>query len=151
MEQLEGLFSTICGRFGMQIVSQSVTQAQIRLVLRINPQQTRNWLVAGQHLLRVSRRSEWTYDLSRHYFLRGGDDGVMVWAWRVIFQHQDIASQIPSIIAAMNSAPRARFEIEEQQLPGVTGQRRTMNERGKGASAAGTPPLLIRQRMGGVG
>lgn len=151
MDPLESLLSTICNRFGMQVVNQNVSQSQVRLVLRINPQHTRNWLVAGQHLLRVSKRSEWTFDLSRHYFLRGGDDGVMVWAWRVIFQHQDIMSQVPSIISAMSSAPRARFEIDEQQLPGVTGQRRTMNDRGKGASAAGSTPLLIRQRMGMMG
>ena len=147
MKQLDELLSALCGRFGMQIVSQNVTPNQIRLLLRISPQHTRNWLVAGQHMLQAASSSPWNFDLSRHYFLRG-QGGVMVWGWRVIFQHEDIAAQIPSIIVALGSAPRARFEVEEQPLPGVTGQRRTMNDRGKGASSEGTPPLLLRMRMG---
>ena len=52
-------------------------------------------------------------------------------------------------MAVIESCPRAKFEVEEQALPGVSGQRRTMNARGKGASSAGSVPLIVQQRSGG--
>ena len=146
MEALDVLLAALSARFGMQPVSQNATKSQVRLVLRIGSQHTRNWIVGAQHLLQVSQRSPWNLDLSRQYFLRGD---VMVWGWRLILQHEDIAAHLPAIVQAVNSAPRAKFEVEEQALPGITGQRRMMNERGKGASAGGTIPMLIRQRVGG--
>lgn len=147
MEELVNQLLTVMhARFGMQVVTQNASANQVRLVARVQPNFTRNWLVGAHHMLQCSQREPWNLDLSRQYFLRGE---LMVWGWRLIFQHPELEKCLPSIIQAVQTSPRARFEVEEQQLPGVTGQRRVMNpETGKGASSAGTPPLLIKQRAG---
>jgi hypothetical protein len=115
------------------------------VVGRVGPDHKRNWVVGIQHLLVQEQSKPWNVDISRQYFLR---NGVVVWGWRLIFQHEDIEAMCGDIIKVIAAAPRARFEVEEQALPGVTGPRHTMTARGKGSAAAGTPPLIIQRRGG---
>jgi hypothetical protein len=140
-EQAQALLNALHSRFGYEMRTHDVRPNQIRFLGKVPPEYSRNWVVGMRHLLLKSMASTWNFDLSRQYFLRGEQ---MVWGWRLIFQHEDIGSQVGDIITSINAAPRARFEVTEQRLPGVKGQRRTMNAKGKGASAAGTPPLLIQ-------
>ena len=103
-----------------------------------------------RHILEAANSGvPWKADISTSYFLREADKS-MVWAWRVIFQHSDVSTQVQSIVAAIQSAPRARFEVVEQPLPGVTGWRSTMNAKNKGAAPVGSANLLIHQRAGTV-
>jgi hypothetical protein len=145
MSGSDTVLANLTSRYGFQVVTQNVSTSQIRVVGRVHPNHRRNWIVGMQHLLLQASRSPWNVDVSRQYFLRGE---LMVWGWRLIFQHEDVEQVCPAIVAALQGAPRARFEVEEQALPGVTGQRHTMTEGGKGMAPAGTPPLLIRQRAG---
>jgi hypothetical protein len=139
------LLEALHTRFGFETVNQNVGQRQVRVVGRIAPEYRRNWVVGIQHLLSQEQNRPWSVDISRQYFLR---NGVVVWGWRLIFQHEDIAGMCADIIATISNAPRARFEVEEQALPGVTGQRTMMTSGGKGAAPAGTPPLLVQRKTG---
>jgi hypothetical protein len=140
-EQAQALLNALSNRFGFEMRTNDVRPNQIRFLGKIPPEFSRNWIVGIRHLLVKSLTSPWNLDVSRQYFLRGEQ---LVWGWRLIFQHDDIDSQIADVITAIGAAPRAKFEVVEQRLPGVKGPRRTMNDRGKGASSAGTPPLLIQ-------
>ena len=132
-------------RFGFETVDVNEAPNQIRIIGRVVQAHTRNWLIGVHHLLATAEATPWNLDISRQYFLR---DGSLVYAWRMIFQHAEVATHIPQIVSAIAGAPRARFEVEEVAIS--QGPRTMMNERGKGAASAGTPPLLIRQRMGGM-
>jgi len=140
-EQAQALLSALHSRFGFEMRTHDVRGNQIRFLGKVPPEFSRNWIVGIRHLLMKSLSSPWNLDVSRQYFLRGEQ---MVWGWRLIFQHDDINSHIADIITTISAAPRAKFEVTEQRLPGVKGQRRVMNAKGKGAASADTPPLLIQ-------
>ena len=144
MNEADKLIGVLKARHGYEVVEQSVSEGQIRLFGRVLNESSRNWAPACHHLLTNERTHEWNLDLSRRYILR---QDMMVWGWRLIFQHPAIVTQIPSIITVLNSAPRAKFEVEEQALS-VIGPRRTMSENGKGAAPSGSVPLIVRQRAG---
>lgn len=146
MSTPDQLLQALNRRFGFETVTQNVGTKQIRVVGRVSPDYKRNWLVGIQHLLTQEQSSPWSVDISRQYFLR---NGVVVWGWRLIFQHEDLEAMCTDVIATVSNAPRARFEVEEQALPGVSGQRHTMTSKGKGAAPAGTPPLLVQRKVGG--
>lgn len=145
MSDPQALIDVLQQRLGFETVKPTITENQIRLAGRVGQAHTRNWVVASQHLLTVQGSAPWSLDLSKHYFLRAEQ---MVYTWRLIFQAENIAQYIPHIIGSIQNAPRARFEVEEQALPGVKGQRAMMNKRGKGASAAGSVPMIVRQKSG---
>jgi hypothetical protein len=146
MSDAQELIKVLHQRLGYETVKPTVSANQIRLAGRVGTAHMRNWVVAAAHLLQVAEGATWSLDLSKHYFLRAGQ---MVYTWRLIFQAENVAQHLPSIIGAINNSPRARFEVEEQALPGVNGPRTMMNKRGKGAASAGSTPMLIRQRAGG--
>lgn len=145
MSTPDQLLQALNRRFGFETVTQSVGTKQLRVVGRVGADHKRNWLVGIQHLLTQEQSRPWSVDISRQYFLR---NGVVVWGWRLIFQHEDLEALYADVISAINNAPRARFEVEEQALPGVSGQRHTMTSKGKGSAPAGTPPLLVQRKVG---
>jgi len=130
-EQVAELYRALKQRIGYEVVKEQVTNSQIRVIGRVPQQLTRNWIVVMHHLLLGENAAPWSLDVSKQYFLRGGQ---VVWGWRLIFQASSIEDHIPGIIQLLGSAPKAKFMVEEQRLPGVRGQRVTMNDRGKGAS-----------------
>lgn len=144
-EATQALITALTNRFGFETRQQDSRPNQLRLLGRVPQAHARNWTIFRQHMLEVSMKRSWSYDGSRQDLLRGG---ALVWGWRLIFQHEDIEAQVPDIIGVIQSCPRAKFEVEEQALPGVQGQRRTMNARGKGASFSGSVPLIVQQKAG---
>jgi len=87
MSGSDTVLANLTSRYGFQVVTQSVSTSQIRVVGRVHPNHRRNWIVGMQHLLLQASRSPWNVDVSRQYFLRGE---LMVWGWRLIFQHEDV-------------------------------------------------------------
>ena len=145
MTDAEGVLNALHTRFGFEVLQPTIGEKQIRALGRVHAQHEDNWKVGMQHILSIAEGAEWSADISRQYFLRGG---VLVYAWRVIFQGGDMAALAPHILATLNNTPRARVELMEQPLPGVKGQRTMMNKRGKGAGSADSTPLLLQQRAG---
>ena len=143
-EGMSKVLGALRARFGFDVVNPTATDKQLRVLGRVHPEQERNWLAGVQHMLSVSEKAAWSVDISRQYFLRGG---VLVYAWRVIFQGEGLEQYVNSIVSSLGGAPRAQFEVEEQVLS-VLGTRNTMNARGKGASVQGTTPMLLKQRAG---
>lgn len=134
-------------RQGFETIRPTETTGQLRLVGRVAGQYSDNWKVVILHLLQAAERNTWAVDVSRQYFPR---EGQLFYAWRLIFQGENLHTHYGSIVQTLANAPKARFEVKEQALPGVTGQRSMQNSRGKGAAPAGSVPLLVRQR-GGMG
>ncbi len=142
-EHTQAILMALRTRFGYEAVQVSQNPKQVRLLGRIPQQQTRNWQVGRHHIFLNERSHPWTVDISRQYFLRGE---VEVFGWRLIFQGDNLAEHVKSITQTIMSAPRAKFELEEQALPGVSGPRRTMNDKGRGAGSAGAIPLILQGR-----
>jgi hypothetical protein len=147
-EPIANLKQVLSTQVGFETVLESASGSQVRLEGRVSKTFTDNWLVFMDHLLVQEERAPWNVDISRHYFRRGS---FMVYAWRLIFQHEALEVQLPLIIDTVKNSPKARVEVQEQALPGMTGVRRMSNGTGKGAFEAGTVPAIIsRGRGGGV-
>jgi len=147
MSDIAAFTGALKTRFGVTVVQQNVRPSQIRLLCRVPVEQSRNWVIFRDHMLAAGDAAAWTYDGSRVDMRH--PSGSLVWGWRLIFQHEKISDFIGELTAVVSSCPRARFEVTEQALSVIGGQRSMMNAKGKGATAAGTPPLLVQQRAGG--
>ena len=130
------------------------SENQIRLIGRVPKQHAPNWKAALDYLLKIEQSKPWSLDISQHYFMRGG---AVVFAWRIIVQGQNIQSSYQDLLNTLKAAPRAQMsnpsgtisggEVVEQRLSVIGPRKGGVNARGKGASTAGTPPLIIQ---GGV-
>lgn len=95
-------------------------------------------LIAHQLLLMSSGDSPWKVDISRQYFLRNLPQGPkMFYAWRLIFQGEELPQHWGSIVEAVRNAPSpARSEVMEIPLHG--GAERNVPRNGKGAATIGS-------------
>jgi hypothetical protein len=152
MATADDLKALLATRTGFEVLDLQLSANQLRIVGRVLPNASKHWVLLVHRLLTVSKSSAWKVDISRNYFLRSvGDTERLFYTWRLIFEASNMASQIESIHAAVNSAPRpARVELEEFPL---TGADRT-HKNGKGAFAAETMPMVAhvaaQARMGGI-
>lgn len=79
--------------------------------------------------------AKWTCDISKMYLRRNGK---VLYAWRFIFQAEDVSQQINDIIRAVSKAPKSsRRELEEVPLIGVSADRNAQGANGKGAGFLG--------------
>lgn len=112
---------------------------QIRFIGRVKTRAiSRAW--ARQYVTSLVRASDgnprWSIDLSRYYFLQGGE---VLWAWRVIIQApNDMNSALDEIIRALRIGARpspedALGEITELPLVSPSPLRNVVRN-GKGAS-----------------
>ena len=125
------LIQTLSTRAGFDVVNQSVTDNQVRIIHRVAKEGMPNWLVVMQELLQASETAPWSVDLSKQYFLRNGR---LIYGWRFILQAPDVLEHLDAVIKAVEKAPRARRIIEEQPLAGASAHRNTL-VRGRGAQS----------------
>jgi hypothetical protein len=147
MNNAEILTEALKKRFDVTIVQQDVRPNQVRLLCRVPAGQSQNWVILRDRMLSAGESAPWTYDGSRVDMRH--PSGSLVWGWRLIFQHPSINDYLGDIASVVLECPRARFEVMEQQLP-TRGRRPMMSSSGKGAAPAGTTPLLVRNRSGGI-
>lgn len=95
-------------------------------------------LIAHQLLLMSRGDSPWKVDISRQYFLRELPQGPkMFYAWRLIFQGQELSDNWGHIVDAVRNAPTpSRTEVMEIPIQG--GGERNMPKNGKGAATLGS-------------
>lgn len=144
-QELDSIVKTLESRYGAVFFQQEEKPTQIRLLFRIPSAQTAAWVAFRQHMLRSSVGTAWSYDCSRQDRLK---DNMLVWGWRIILQHDPIQAVLPEIQLVMTSVSKPYVEIDEQPIPGRSGQRNMMNSLGKGAASAGSVPLLVARRGG---
>lgn len=152
MATVNDLAALLLHRTGFEVVDARPTPNQLRIVGRVPPNASSQWVLIVHRLLTVSEKAGWSVDISRHYFLRAaGNQKKLFYAWRLIFQAQDIALYLNDVMEIINSAPRpARVELQEFPLSGHSRN----HGNGKGAYTAETTPMVAHiassARMGGA-
>jgi hypothetical protein len=152
MDPLEALKSILRERAGFEVVDLSSADSQIRIVGRVPPNASSQWVLIVHHLLLVSRKAAWKVDISRNYFLRDAPSGPkLFYAWRLIFQAPNISEQLIEISSAFKNAPKpARVELQEYPLGATRNRNEPWRNNGKGAGLLGQMPLGIAAvRQGG--
>lgn len=127
--QLPQLYTVLNQRAGFEVVNQTVTDNQIRVIHRVAKGGMPNWLMVMDCLIEASESAPWNIDLSKQYFRRASR---LIYGWRFILQADNIVEHLPDVIAAIQRAPRARQIVDEQPLAGASTNRNSLT-RGKGA------------------
>ncbi len=135
-------------RGGFDLVSQSVTENQLRILGRVPKDMMNAWLVVIHQLLGRSETASWSVDISKQYFLRNGK---VLYGWRIIIQAQQVEGHLGAICEAISNTPRPKVIVEEQRLYGASSNRNSPKG-GKGAQgvlSAVVGPMAIAQQMAG--
>jgi len=124
-------------RSGFEAVNHQESANQLRVLGRVQKQGVNGWLLVARQLLLASERSDWSLDVSKQYFLRGGK---IMFGWRLILQGNLVAQRYEHVAQVVANAPRARAIVEEQLLPGaragVDRNAPSLENRGKGAQGS---------------
>lgn len=153
---LPDLLSALHRKTGFECVESSdAVPNRIRIMGRVRDDprgiRVRSWNQVARALCIRSKTNpnSWTVDISKKYDVFG-DDHVFLWAYRLIFQGQDIKSNINDIVRVVLSV-----EISQSPNPGMVdefplaGAHRGDNGdlgRGKGAFAVDTAPIGVNLR-----
>ncbi len=141
------LYQVLYAKAGFEVVNDHVGEKQLRVLGRVDNKRMPVWLVVIQRLLAKAEQSSWNVDISKQYFLR---DGKLLFAWRVIFQGDEIGGHLQEIADIATEAPVMRQEIME--VPIQRSAHRTQMRHGRGAQSiagdAGTPPI-VSVKLGG--
>lgn len=152
MASVEELSRLLRGRAGFDVVDVQPSENQLRIVGRVPPNASSQWVLIVHRLLIAQEQLPWKVDVSRHYFLRQvGSNKKLFYSWRLIFQAPKVQQHLVSVMDVIHNAPRpARVELQEYPL---TGAQRT-HANGKGAYSAETSPLVAslatQMKMGGA-
>lgn len=128
------LYKALSTKCGFEVVQETPSEKRIRLVGRLQKDRWPFFLPVLHKLMIQARNSDWTVDISKHYFL--SEDRVR-FGWRIIFESQDIQKSFEDITNTILSAPSpSRVEITSIDLPGHKPgvMRGGVNARGKGAT-----------------
>ena len=128
-EVLQELYAVFHNRSGFEVVNETVTDSQVRVIHRVGKNGMPNWLMIMDALIDAAEAAPWNLDLSKQYFKR---NGILIYGWRFILQAPSVLDHVPSLIAVVKQAPRARQTIDEQPLAGASASRNSL-KRGKGA------------------
>lgn len=141
------LYTALHRKVGFEIVGETVTPNQIRVIGRLPQPNLQNWLVTLQRLFTKAEGAPWNVDISKQYFLRNGK---VLYGWRMIFQAEEIATHLEDIVATISTAPKARADLDEVNL--YAGEDRNALRMGKGAQPSGKavvgPMALAQMRQG---
>lgn len=112
-----------------------------------------NWKILMYRLYLAMEQRPWKADFSKSYFIRP-DTEKLVFAWRIIFQGENIVSHFKDIISLVVTSPNsARADVTEMVLPGASRDRHSTHggRRGAGPSgsiAVGAAAAIQKQRGG---
>lgn len=149
----DDLAKALAQRSGFEPLDINASANQIRVIGRVHPNGSSQWVLLVHHLLLTCEKTPWKVDISRYYFLRQMESGQkrLFYTWRLLVQGQEVSQHLPRIIQAVASAPRPN-QVELQEFPLAGAQRNHHN--GKGAYSAETTPMVAHiaasARMGGV-
>jgi len=135
MSNKGSMYQALQDKAGFSVAEESENNGQIRILARVADGSFPNWKIVMQRLKLLEKKCSWTLDLSKMYFLLGGDDNaILVFGWRVIIKTEKLDEAYAQIESVVRQAPNARFVVDEVRLPGhQSGQRNAQYARGKGA------------------
>ena len=143
------VYKALAQKANFLVKQETETPKQLRIVGRCLPEHWAFFMPVVFKLLEGSEREDlpWSCDVSRQYLLKSGK---VVYGWRLIFQATSPDTKVEdtykSICSTILSAPLpARVEVDTVLLPGHTRgkDRGGVNAKGKGASSAGSAPMIL--------
>ncbi len=154
MSTLNLLTTALYKRCGYQLINTKEALNQLRLAGRILPdplnRNLENWLILTGRLLDASTGKQWTIDISKHYFRKGGKT---VFEWRIIVQGEDVAQYYDELQKYVSSSPQSS-RVEMREMP-LTGASKDRNNPAGGKRGAGftdrmmVGPLAVANRKAG--
>lgn len=126
------LSQALLTRGGFEAVTTNVQSAQVRFFGRVPQNRMAEWKIIMHQLLRQSETAEWTVDISKLYFLRGGG---LIYGWRLLLGGAPL-EVLPPVTQLVLTAPRPHAVVDEVTIPG-RGRDRNVYKRGKGAAPTG--------------
>lgn len=155
MSSLDQLLAALRKRVGFEAVTQNQTPNQLRLLGRIPADALglngNNWKIIKRLLLKAMKERPWTVDISKSYFIQEETDK-LVYAWRILFQGENIAQHYADITNLIATAPSAQAEVMEIPYGGVDANRNSTAGGRRGAGPAGTVPvgpMAVQQKLMG--
>lgn len=140
------LYLALHRKSGFEVVSQTASTNQIRVLGRIPQNRMPGWLPVSLALLLASESSPWNADISKQYFPRNRK---LRFAWRIILQGENIAQHLPQIVGIIDKVPMMRTELKEVPIQ-RSSHRQSMGAKGaRGIAGEGGVPAIVRQRMSG--
>lgn len=157
MATLDDLFAVLQHKAGLEVVNHTLTApSRLRVLGRLPMDRAgtniNNWKVLMDRLLTATERGRpWSVDLSKSYFKKAGK---VVYAWRLIFQADEVEKQYADIINIIRTSPQAARQVpDEVRLYGVEQDRNNPagGKRGAGMTdkTAVGAAAAMRKSMGG--
>jgi hypothetical protein len=154
MTTAKDLFAVLQRKAGFEAVSHTPSATRLRVMGRLPIDRAgmnmANWKVLMDRLfVAMERGRPWTVDISKMYFRKGGK---LVYAWRLLFQGDNIEGHFKDIINVIQTSPgAARPEPEEVKLYGRQSNDTSGGKRGAQPvlSAVVGPMAAARKNMGG--
>ncbi len=151
------LVAALRAKVGFEVVAQSETPGQLRLLGRIPDDRLglngNNWKIVMWRLLEAMELGRpWKVDLSKSYFIKK-ETKRMVYAWRILLQGEGLAAHYADVVNLIKTSPSARAEVMEIPLGGVDADRNNTAGGRRGAGPSGTvkvgPEAAALKRQGG--
>jgi hypothetical protein len=150
MTTLPELLAVLHRKGGFEMVNHTVSPARLRLVGRVPKIHMSNWLVLVDRLIAASDGGRpWSVDISKWHFRRSQK---VVFAWRLIFQAEEVEKQYADILNVSKTSPGAKMvESDEVHLYGRGDNDTSGGKRGAGpaGSVAVGPYAILKKSMGG--
>jgi hypothetical protein len=142
------LYVALYNKAKFEMVTETVSDTQLRIIGRLPQQAMSNWLLIMDRLLENMENATWKVDISKQYFRRADK---VLFGWRLIFVGDSILSQLPEVIATITNTPKAKTLVEEAQLFGSRGRNELSNGRGAQSSLSASvgPMAIARMKAGG--
>jgi hypothetical protein len=141
------IYAALAQKADFEVVTDAETTARLRFAGRCHPQRWSFFCLVIFELNKLNEGGEGvTCDISKQYI---NQNGRLLYSWRIIFQHPELANHYQRIVDHIRRAPLpARSEVNEVLLPGYKhgDVRGGVNAKGKGASVGGSAPMIVTGR-----
>lgn len=157
MQAKDALFLALRKKTGFEVVSVGEpTPHQLRVLGRVLDDPAglnmNNWKILMHRLYTAMTDRPWKVDISKSYFLYEAT-AKLVFAWRLIFQGQNIADHYNEMTELVLTAPASvRADVTEMVLSGASADRNSTHGGRRGAGLMGkvvVGPMAVAQKMRG--
>ncbi len=149
MTTLSDILAALHSKGGFELVNKNETLTRLRLVGRVPKVHMGSWLVLINRLIAASDSERpWSVDISKWHFNKDGGRKT-VFAWRLIFQAEEVGKQLADIVNIIKTSPGAKSaELEEIHLYGRADNNTAGGKRGAGPTGTIAVGQLAVMRKG---
>lgn len=91
LKEVEEFVDSLKTRCPFEVINHNLTNAQLRLQLRVAEPDIRRWVQSFKPLRRAAEEVQVGVDISKHYFEQNGEER---YAWRLILHAVDVQNQL---------------------------------------------------------